>query len=230
MASLLEALNDWAEDRVLVVIDEAQELINLRGANLLPALAYSFDNLRRVRVVLSGSKMRLLYRYLGVEDPRSSLYGRAMSEVELMPFSREMAEQFLSLGFSELGVEFRDYDLVYDAVGGIPGWLTYFGYYYYQGRDLRGALGLIREEFENFLKSRPLARERYITVMKAIARCATWSEVKGALEAREGVRVSDSELSNYLRQLMDSSWVVKGEDGRYCPAEPLIGRAFEGAL
>ncbi|MFP3321124.1 MAG: ATP-binding protein, partial [Acidilobus sp.] len=61
ISSLLKALNDWAEDRVLVVIDEAQELINMRGANLLPALAYSFDNLRRVRVVLSGSKMGLLY-------------------------------------------------------------------------------------------------------------------------------------------------------------------------
>jgi len=31
ISSLLEALNDWAEDRVLVVIDEAQELINMGG-------------------------------------------------------------------------------------------------------------------------------------------------------------------------------------------------------
>jgi len=235
ISSLLEALNDWAEDRVVFVIDEAQELINMRGANLLPALAYSFDNLRRVRVVLSGSKMGLLYRYLGVEDPRSPLYGRAMNEVELKPFSREMAEQFLRLGLSELGIEFREYDMVYDTIGGIPGWLTYFGYYYGQDRDLgralertlRTALGLIREEFESFLRTRYIARERYLAIMRAVSRCATWSEIRRALEASEGARVSDSELSNYLTQLIDSSWIVKTERG-YCPSEPLIGKAFGG--
>jgi len=63
--------------------------------------------------------------------------------------------------------------------------------------------------------------------MRAVSRCATWSEIRRALEASEGARVSDSELSNYLTQLMDSSWIVKTDRG-YCPSEPLIGRAFGG--
>ncbi|MEM0374129.1 MAG: ATP-binding protein [Sulfolobaceae archaeon] len=49
--SLLESLNDWASDRkIIVVLDEAQELIKMRGANLLTPLAYSFDNLKKLEL------------------------------------------------------------------------------------------------------------------------------------------------------------------------------------
>ncbi|MGC9105444.1 MAG: hypothetical protein ACP5HQ_03355 [Thermoprotei archaeon] len=61
-ADLLEAL-DRLDEGFVLVIDEAQELIKMRGADLLPSLAYSYDNLK-VRVVLSGSEMGLLYRFL----------------------------------------------------------------------------------------------------------------------------------------------------------------------
>jgi len=233
-SSLLESLNDWAEDKVVLAIDEAQELINLGGgANLLPTFAYSFDNLNKIKVILSGSKMGLLYRYLGKENPKSPLYGRAMNEIELKPFNREKSEEFLKLGFSQLNIDFKDFDIVYENLGGIPVWLTYFGYYYYQKRDLNEALtktintavGLIREEFNNFLKIRTIARDRYLTIMKTMVKCASWSEIKRALEAKTGVEISDSEIYNYLNQLIDSSWIVK-DNGKYCPSEPLIAKAF----
>ncbi|WP_240938825.1 hypothetical protein [Metallosphaera hakonensis] len=44
-SDLLESLNDWGDDEVVVVLDEAQELINLRGVNLLYPFAYSFDKM-----------------------------------------------------------------------------------------------------------------------------------------------------------------------------------------
>ena len=111
--------------------------------------------------------------------------------------------------------------------------LTYFGYYYLQELDLNASLQrtldtatrLITQEFENFLRDKSLARERYFTVMRAVSRCASWGEIKDSLEAREGVEISDTEISNYLRQLMRSSWIVK-ENGKYYPAEPLIGITF----
>ncbi|BCS94350.1 AAA family ATPase [Metallosphaera javensis (ex Sakai et al. 2022)] len=237
-SSLLEGLEGWAEERVTRVIlamDEAQELRRLRGANLLPSLAYSYDNLRNVRFILGGSEMGLLYDYLRVEDPSGPLYGRAFLEVKLSPFSREEAIGFLRRGFQEHSVPFDKHEMVYERIGGIPGWLTYFGYYYVQERDLNASLQralqtakrLIRQEFENFLRDKSLARERYLTVMRVISRCASWGEVKNALEAREGVEISDSEISNFLRQLMRASWIVK-ENGRYCPAEPLVGITFSG--
>jgi AAA+ ATPase superfamily predicted ATPase len=233
ISSLLESLNDWTENKAVLTIDEAQELLNLRGANLLPTFAYSFDNLKRIKIILSGSKMGLLYRYLGKDNPKSPLYGRAMNEIELYPFNKEKSEQFLKLGFSELNINFKDFDIIYENLGGIPGWLTYFGYYYYQERDLNEALsktintaiGLIREEFNNFLKTRTIVRDRYLTVMKAVISCNSWSEIKRALEAREGIEISDSEVYNYLNQLFDASWIVKNNK-KYCPSEPLIAKAF----
>ena len=233
VSSLLELLNDWADDRVILCIDEAQELLNLRGANLLPTFAYLFDNLRNIKIILSGSKMGLLYRYLGKDDPKSPLYGRAMNEIELHSFDREKSKEFLKLGFNEININFSEYDVVYENLGGVPGWLTYFGYYYREKRDLNRALsetidtaiGLIREEFNNFLKTRITAKDRYVAVMKVVTTCASWSEVKRALEAREGMEISDSEIYNYLNQLINSSWIVK-KDRRYCASEPLIGKAF----
>ncbi len=39
------------------------------------------------------------------------------------------------------------------------------------------------------------------------------------------MEVSDSRISEYLRQLLDSAWIIK-VGNKYCPAEPLIGAAF----
>jgi len=63
-SSLLNSLNDWAEDKVIVVLDEAQELHKMRGFNILPSLACAFDNLRKVKIILSGSEMGLLLKFL----------------------------------------------------------------------------------------------------------------------------------------------------------------------
>ncbi len=96
LASLLDALNDWASNGVVIVFDEAQELVKARGGfNVLPVLAYAYDNLRRIRFIVSGSKMGLLYRFLRIRDPESPLFGRAMGVVELSPFTRDQAVEFL---------------------------------------------------------------------------------------------------------------------------------------
>ncbi|MEW9491631.1 MAG: ATP-binding protein [Candidatus Aramenus sulfurataquae] len=234
---LLEALNDWAEERVVVAFDEAQDLINLRGADLLNPLAYTFDNLRKVKMVMSGSEMRLLYRFLGVDNPKSPLFGRAMNEVELKPFTREESVEFLRRGFEEAKVEFREHERAYEELGGIPGWLTYFGYYHANTRDfdesvrrtIRRAKELVLEEFENFLSKRPIARGRYLAIMRKVAEgCSRWSEIKRALELHEGREINDSEVYNYINSLMESSWIVKDEEKEvYCPAEKLIARAFK---
>ncbi|MEM1621070.1 MAG: hypothetical protein QW536_03780 [Metallosphaera sp.] len=50
----------------MVVIDEAQELRKVRGVNLLPSLAYAYDNLRNVKFILGGSEMGLLHDTLGL--------------------------------------------------------------------------------------------------------------------------------------------------------------------
>ncbi|WP_152942999.1 AAA family ATPase [Acidianus ambivalens] len=233
-SSLLDSLNDWAEDKVILVLDEAQELHKMRGFNILPSLAYAFDNLRKVKIILSGSEIGLLLKFLKLEDAGSPLFGRAFSRVELKPFTKEEAVEFLRRGFEELKVDFSDYEKVYNELGGIPGWLTYFGFRYYEIREFDKAMNetlnyakrFIISEFEHFLLDKMIAKERYYTIMKSTANCNNWSGIKNELEAKEGIKISDSELSNYLNHLLDSSWLTKVDD-RYCPSEPLIGRAFK---
>nr|KJR72934.1 MAG: ATPase [Thermoproteus sp. AZ2] len=236
LPEILSALSSWAEDRgeeAIVVIDEAQELIKLRGYNVLPALAYAYDNLRGVRIVLSGSKAGLLARFLRTEDPSSPLYGRYADRIELGPFDKAKAVGFLREGFRQYGVEFDKGEDVYEELGGIPGWLAAFGNAYLRTRDLGKALGdvvgaavgLIRKEFENFLIGREVAKRRYEAVMRAAKRCATWSEVKRALEAQEGRSINDAEVAKLIRNLADWAFLEKRGEA-YCPPDPLIARAF----
>ncbi|BFH74661.1 ATP-binding protein [Sulfurisphaera javensis] len=231
-SSLLDSLEQTGKS--VIVLDEAQELVKMRGVNLLPSLAYAFDNLKNVKIIISGSEMGMVYDFLKVEDSSSPLYGRAFSTIELKPFDKETAIKFLKKGFEELNISFNKEEEVYETIGGIPGWLTYFGFTYYQTRNyeesvrktLEYAKKLIYREFENFLKPRYIAKERYYTAMRTISNCASWSEIKRSLEAKEGIEISDSEIYNYLIQLLKHSWIVK-EDDKYCPSEPLIGKTFK---
>ncbi|QIW24547.1 ATP-binding protein [Sulfolobus sp. S-194] len=234
-SDLLDMLEE-SFNKFIIVFDEAQELIKLRGINLTPVLAYVYDNLKNVKIIMSGSEMGLLYDFLKIEDPSSPLFGRFLSTVELKPFARHEAISFLKRGFDEVKIEFKDYDTVYETIGGIPGWLTYFGSVYLDTRNLKISIDktldyakrLILREFENFLKGREVARKRYFVVMRTLVNCGKWSDVKHALEAEEGIEISDSEIHNYLRQLIRHSWIIK-EGDRYCPAEPLIGYTFKAS-
>ncbi|NON63150.1 ATP-binding protein [Acidianus sp. RZ1] len=230
-SSLLETLNDWG--KFVLVLDEAQELIKVRGLNLLPIFAYSFDRLGKVKIILGGSKMGMLYRFLRVKDPDSPLYGKAMNEVILRPFTKSQSIDFLRRGFEEANVPFNKEEDVYETLGGIPGWLTYFGYKYVQHKDFEKSMketleyvkGLIMKEFDNFLLDKQIAKERYLRIMKTVSKCATWSQIKNSLESLEGRRISDSEVKRYLDNLMDASFIEKKEEG-YCPSDPLIGITF----
>jgi AAA+ ATPase superfamily predicted ATPase len=91
-SSILEALEDWAEDegkRIVMIIDEAQEFIRMKGYSILPLIAYAYDNLKHISFVFAGSKIGLLYRFLRVNDPESPLYGRYIERIELTPLNRE---------------------------------------------------------------------------------------------------------------------------------------------
>ncbi len=62
--------------------------------------------------------------------------------------------------------------------------------------------------------------------MSLLKDCKSWSEIKRALEFEEGIEISDSEIYNYLMQLMKHSWIKK-DNGKYCVSEPLISQSFK---
>jgi len=72
LSELLQALDEWAwgrGEKLLVIVDEAQELVKLKGRQILPVLGYAYDHLRNLSLVLTGSKAGLLLRFLRLEDP-----------------------------------------------------------------------------------------------------------------------------------------------------------------
>ena len=83
---VLKALDEWAGSesrRLVVVLDEAQELYKLKGGSLTPVLAWAYDNLKNLAFLLTGSKAGLMHRLLKLEDPESPLYGRRVQVVRL---------------------------------------------------------------------------------------------------------------------------------------------------
>jgi len=235
---VLESLNHWGEaegEDVVIILDEAQELAKLRGANVLPTLAYAYDNLPRLKFVIAGSKVGMLYRFLKVEDADSPFYGRYMSRMELRPLPRHLAEEYLRRGFEAEGVKVGEQiiEKAVEELGGIIGWLAYFGLtaveYYRAGKRVEEALEEAAErgaelawsEFCNFVILR--GSERYVDIIKVAADGATWSEIKRYLEVKYGV-VHDPELARLLKALVDEGFLTR-EEGQYKVVDPLLRRA-----
>ncbi|MEM0013676.1 MAG: ATP-binding protein [Saccharolobus sp.] len=236
-SQILEKLSEISEKegkRIVIIFDESQELRKLKGYNLLYPLAYAYDNLK-IRFVFTGSEIGMVYDFLKLDNPKSPLYGRAYTEVTANPFSKEIATEFLRKGFEELDIKVEDRSLedAVDTLGGLPGWLTYYGFTYIQERDHKRALkktietavNLIGEEFNNFLKGREEAKERYKTIMTVCTKGCRWGEAKNAIEAKEGTRIDDKRFTELLNNLVKASFLVK-EGEVYKPADVMISVAF----
>jgi hypothetical protein len=222
LPEVLRALDEWAaaeSRRLVVVIDEAQELYKLKGGSFTPVLAWAYDNLNNVVFLLTGSKVGLMHRLLRLDDPESPLYGRYVHIIKLSPLPREKALEFLARGFAESGVVYspRLLEAAVDHLDGVIGWLSYLGLE--ATRAGRLTEELLREvvekaarlawgEFCNFVKLRGTAR--YLHIVHAAAEGVTWSEVKRYLEIREGP-INDAELSRLLKSLVDEGWLEKRE-------------------
>ena len=67
--------------------------------------------------------------------------------------------------------------------------------------------------------------------MRELARKrSSWAELKRVLEAREGVMITHSEITKLLSNLIDASFVTKGEDGTYFLPDPIVVEAASKGL
>ncbi|NPA96799.1 MAG: ATP-binding protein [Crenarchaeota archaeon] len=231
LVSVLERL----EGKVLV-LDEVQELRRSRY-RFDSVLAYLYDHVD-VKIVVSGSQVGMVHRFLRLEDPSAPLYGRPIYFVRLRPLDRERAREFLLKGFAQEGVDPpRDVvERALDVLDGVIGWLTYFGYAYTRlgVRDLDRivdmASRLALEELEHALRIYGVGRPRYAAVLKIVAELgeATWSEIMRFLESRLG-RVPRNTLSNILRNLVDMGVLMKTSSG-YRVADPILRYAVKKYL
>jgi len=238
LVDVLESLERASEGRGVVSVvafDEAQELAAVAGVRFDSVLAYAYDNFKHLKIVLTGSKVGLLYRFLRLDDPSAPLFGRAAWRIELSYFTGEQSIEFLRRGFEELSLEAREEELTEAAaaLGGGPGWLSYYGFLRAQGAGHREALVEAREkgvqlllgELENFLRLRPTARDRYAAILAAVALGARrWSEVKRGAEVRLGERIPPKNFTELLKRLLEAGLLVKrGEE--YELPDPLLKEA-----
>jgi len=239
-SSLVELISKLDElgERVILVIDEAQELRRLARYRVDYLLSYIYDNFRNVGIVLSGSQVGLLYRLLRVNDPNAPLYGRAYTEIKLRRLPKEQSREFLELGFKEYNLKPPEdlIEYIVNAVDGVIGWLAYIGFKIINQRTftrgivdrvLSEACKLALEELEHFLSLRPLARERYINILKAIAILdrATWSNIYNYTQAKIG-RIPKPTFNTLLRNLIDAGFIEKERD-LYIISDPILKRALK---
>jgi AAA+ ATPase superfamily predicted ATPase len=246
LISILRALNQWAMGEgfnLPIVFDEAQELRffqgGRRGLDFRRLLAYGYDNLENMTFILSGSEVGVLYKLLGLEDPKSPLFGRYVERVVVERLDRDRSLDFLRAGFKAHNVKVED-DVLLQAVeqlDGIIGWLTYFGAEVV--RRCRGGAWVDSSETIQSIRSKAVAlcaselegvARRSLLYMGILAELRgglrTWSELKTSLEKRFKRTISNPQLANLLNTLAQLSLLEKDSRG-YRALDPLVPEAAE---
>lgn len=239
IVGLFDTLNEFAIDRgikIVVAIDEAQQLRKIANFNMAKLLAHIYDYKEGIQLLLTGSQVGLLDDIIGVDDPSSPLYGRARSEVNLGRFSAAQSRKFLEEGFKQVGIKLDREVIEYavEKLDGIVGWLSNFGWRCYLEKRstkefvdqlLKEAGGLALKEFENFLLRRPAA-PRYRSIMKRIAvGPIRWTQIKNYLEDEMGTRIHDANLANLLDELVNAGF-LECENNLYSITDPVLRYAL----
>jgi len=240
IVDLLEKMNELGEElntKFIIAFDEAQELIAVRNLRFDTILAYAYDNLHNIKIILTGSKVGLLYRFLRIEKPDAPLFGRAFWKIELSYFNENLSRRFLEEGFRQASLNYSmdEIEETVKVFDGIPGWLSYYGFLRIQGADHRKALEngrreavrLLKKEFKHFLELRPLSRDRYIEIIKAVGMEARrWGEIKRIVEARLGESIPPKNFTELLNKLVESGFLIKSNEEYLLPDKLLKDAVF----
>lgn len=208
--------------KIILVIDEAQLLKRLHLDN---TVAFIYDNFPNVKVVISGSESGMLKSFLGKNNAKAPLYGRAVFELQTHRLDKEGSFTFLKEGAKQAKIEMPDEEAMsaIKQLDGIIGWLTKYGWYRLHSspreslrKTVEEGSALAREEFVKFATK---AEARYKQIIKTLKGGARWEEVKTQ------VSISDRQLYSMMNRLIDSGFVEKS-DGIYTIADPLLEAAL----
>ncbi|KUO40725.1 MAG: hypothetical protein APZ16_01010 [Candidatus Hadarchaeum yellowstonense] len=227
LADVFRVTDRWAsahEERMIVAIDEAQYLRLAGRMKYDGLLAWAIDNLDNLTFILTGSQVGLLRDFLGLENPRSPLYGRYAKIINLRRLDREEAMDFLERGFKEAKTKPPDLEKVVDALDGLIGWLALYGHTCVsEGRAdlewfLKMAAKLAAEESKKILRW----SDRYQVVLRAIASGALkWSEIYAGVSGKLGP-IPKSDLTYLLDNLVRYGYLERREDGSFIIPDPVI--------
>jgi len=225
------------DERIFLIFDEAQELRRVAKYRMDRFMAYIYDRFENVSLIVTGSEIGVLDEFLRLNDSDAPLYGRAIDEINLKPFSRDQSSEFLIKGYKEYEIEpsedFINYAL--DRLDGIPGWLTFLGWKT-TGKKLNEravdavletASALAIEEFNHFLGQRWQAKDRYAAIAKILARAGgvSWKKLKTVFEIGKG-RISDKNFSSLLTNLRKAGFITK-TGIEYSITDPVLKHGLE---
>jgi len=231
--SIAEEVNKELENRKLkavLFIDEAQIM---KKEHLDRFLAYMYDNITNVKIVISGSQTGVLEKFIGKHNAKAPLFGRVLTEITMVPLSPEKSADFLMKGFEAAGKKIKHEDIE-DAVkefDGLMGWLTYYGYYRLsdthesaKAKVFEWASEIVKSEIASFLSERRGKKERYLILLKILSEePKSWEELSTAMSIKTGKRVSDSRMQGYITTMEDYSFISK-QGGRYVIPDPVVGK------
>ncbi|MBI4981165.1 ATP-binding protein [Candidatus Woesearchaeota archaeon] len=215
---------------LILAFDEVQLLSKIKFDNPLAAI---YDNYSCLKLVLSGSEVGLLDKFIGRKDGDAPLFGRGAIEIETKKLEPEQASQFLKEGFAQLkkSLSLQEIKEVLEQLDGIIGWATLYGWFRSKNIAHKTALlkvtkegsKLAKKELESFLNNRN--RVAYTMVLKLIAQGHNqWGIIKQQF-AKKDRAVSDRQLDLYLKELIDYNFVEK-VDPVYSVPDPLLVRAL----
>lgn len=216
-----EGLDYLNKNKIILVIDEVQIL---KRINLDNTLAYIYDNFPNIKIILSGSESGMLMNFLGKNNAKAPLYGRAVLELQTHRLEKEGSYSFLTRGAKQAKIPLKEEEAL-DAIAhldGIIGWLTKYGWYRMK-LSHREALRKTVEEGryiakEEFAKFSVRSERKYLSIVKVIKRTGKWEEMK------KHTQISDKQLSSMLKRMISFGFVEK-KDGLYYIADPLLEAA-----
>lgn len=242
LSALFEELNSWAKNEktmMIIAFDEAQELKKIAGVNMEKIIAHIYDYNHNLSVILTGSAVGLLYDFIGCHDPNAPLFGRHITEIRVQRLSEEKSRDFLLRGFKQAKIEVNEEIIrgALDRLDGVIGWLAIFG----KSSVVDGAVSgitideavqqgklLARQEFENFLRGREVAEQRYKTIAQHLASVSTssWSNIKRAVEATEGKTVDDRNITTLIINLVKAGFIEKNDEV-YRLTDQMLSESFK---
>ena len=236
LIDIIDAIAASFKVNVVLVFDEIQEARRI-ATSFEYIISYIYEYSTRLPMTLISSQEGLMHKLLKFDDVESPLYKAKYTEIKLTNFTEKQAVGFLERGLEYHGIR-ASLELlkkIAKAVGCNPGWLTIVGNRAVKARRIDEKLlekvtfeisTILQEELESFLELRPLARERYLFILRSLASSPkSWKELKSSLEARLNKKIGNKNFSNYLHNLVDAGFIIRKE-GAYQIVDPLLKHAL----
>lgn len=215
---MLDKQISYEQRKIIFAIDEAQNLQNIVW--LANVLAFANDNLKNIKIILTGSEIDLINKFIGKDNPSSPLFGRNIFEINLSPLSNEKSKEFLRKGFHQEEKTIDENHLleVISRIGGITGWLNAYGCLVSSGNKTHkdaleeiqtNSTNLAKDELIKFLKGCKNELKYFIAILNIInSGDPQYEKIKGELKNVD-VNINDEKLHDYLARLQQFTFIKK---------------------